>query len=132
MPYFPDRILQHAIMIHLEKIFVESFISQTYNCIKNRGIHKALHKLTVGIRDENSNYCLKLDIHKFYESIDKEILKLKLADKFKDKDLLNLLNNIVDSNPKGIPIGNLLSQYFANFYLNSFDHWIKENKKIKY
>lgn len=131
LPYFPDRIIHHAIMIHLEKIFVASFISQTYNCIKKRGILKGLKRLNKDLHNKEYKYCLKLDVKKFYESIDKEILKKKLRTKFKDVDLLNLLDEIIDSNPKGIPLGNLPSQFFANFYMNSFDHWIKEVKKVQ-
>jgi hypothetical protein len=74
---------------------------------------------------------LKLDIHKFFPSIDNHVLKELLRRKFKDKRLLILLDEIVDSAP-GVPIGNYLSQYFANFYLNYFDHWMKEVKRVKY
>ena len=131
LPYFPDRIVHHAIMNYLEKIFVNSFISQTYNCIKRRGILKGLIQLNKDLKKGEYKYCLKLDIRKFYPSINNEILKKKLRIKFKDKDLLNLLDEIIDSNKRGIPLGNYLSQYFANFYLSSFDHWMKEVKKIK-
>jgi len=78
-----------------------------------------------------SGYYLKLDIQKYYPSINHNILKSLLRKKFKDKDLLELLDNIIDSAP-GCPIGNYLSQYFANFYLTYFDHWLKEQKKVKY
>ncbi|WP_234111753.1 RNA-directed DNA polymerase, partial [Chryseobacterium sp. R2A-55] len=76
-------------------------------------------------------YCLKLDIKKFYPNIDHDILKALLRKKFKDADLLWLLDEIIDSAP-GLPIGNYLSQYLANFYLTYFDHWIKEQLRIKY
>jgi RNA-directed DNA polymerase len=74
--------------------------------------------------------CLKLDIKKFYPSVDHDVLKSLLHGKFKDADLLWLLGEIIDSAP-GIPIGNYLSQYFANFYLTYFDHWIKEVKGVR-
>lgn len=132
LPYYPDRIVHHAIMNILESIFVDSFTKDTYNCIKKRGIHGALNSLTKSLKDETSNlYCLKLDIRKFYPSIDHDILKLLLRRKFKDKDLLWILDEIVDST-KGIPIGNYLSQYFGNFYLNYFDHYIKEELGVKH
>ena len=76
-------------------------------------------------------YCLKLDVRKFYPSINHYVLKKMLRRKFKDADLLWLLDEIIDSAP-GLPIGNYLSQYFANFYLAYFDHWIKEEKRVKY
>lgn len=132
LPYYPDRIVHHAILNVLEPIFVSSFTNNTYSCIKKRGIHKALIDLKEALYDEqNTQYCLKLDINKFYPSINHIILKSLLRKKFKDNDLIYLLDNIIDS-AEGVPIGNYLSQYFANFYLTYFDHWLKENKKAKY
>jgi retron-type reverse transcriptase len=132
LPYYPDRIVHHAAMIPLEKIFVSSFTADTYSCIKGRGIHKALRAVRKALRDEQTTkYCLKLDIKKFYQNIDHDILKQLLRRKIKDSDLLLLLDNVIDS-AQGVPIGNYLSQYFANFYLSYFDHWIKETKKVKY
>lgn len=132
LPYYPDRICHHAIMNILEDIFVKCFVSNTYSCIKNRGIHKALKDLNLGLKDiRNTEYCLKLDIKKFYPSVNKTILKQLLRKKFKDKDLLNLLDEIIDSTVQGLPIGNYLSQYFANFYLTYFDHWLIQNN-VKY
>ena len=80
---------------------------------------------------DNTTYCLKLDIVKFYPNVNHEILKQLLRKKIKDQDLLWLLDEIIESS-EGLPIGNYLSQYFANFYLTYFDHWIKEDLKIKY
>lgn len=131
LPY-RDRIVHWAIMNVLEKTFVNCFTSDTYSCIKGRGIHKCLKNLTKALKDKiNTKYCLKLDIKKYYPSIDKEILKELLKRKFKDDDLLLLLDEIIDSNKDGIPIGNLISQTFGNFYLTYFDHWIKEELRVK-
>lgn len=131
LPYFPDRIAHHAVMNILEPIFVSMFTADTYSCIKGRGIHGALYKLKKALKDiDGTVFCLKMDIRKFYPEIDHDILKALLRRKFKDKDLLWLLDEIVDSAP-GVPIGNYLSQYFANFYLTGFDHWIKEVKGVK-
>ena len=125
LPYYPDRIVHHAIMNILEPIFVKCFTVNTYSCIKGRGILLCLNNLKKALKDkENTKYCLKLDIQKFYPSVDNEILKKLLRKKFKDEDLLNLLDEIIDSS-QGLPIGNYLSQYFANFYLTYFDHYIK-------
>jgi retron-type reverse transcriptase len=132
LPYFPDRITHHAIMNILEPIFMKVFTADSYSCIKGRGIHKASFNLRKALKNvQETEYCLKLDIKKFYPSIDHSILKELLRKKIKDKDLLWLLDEIIDSAP-GLPIGNYLSQYFANFYLTYFDHWVKENLKIKY
>lgn len=131
LPY-RDRIVQHAIMNILEPIFVSVFTADTYSCIKGRGVHLASFKLRKALRDnEGTTYCLKMDIRKFYPSVDNGILKLMLRKKFKDRDLLDLLDVIIDSAP-GLPIGNYLSQYLSNFYLTYLDHWIKEDLGINY
>jgi RNA-directed DNA polymerase len=132
LPYFPDRITHHAVMNIMENIFTSVFTADTYSCIKGRGIHGAHKKIKKVLRDvPGTQYCLKLDIKKFYPNIDHDILKKLLRRKIKDQDLLWLLDEIIDSAP-GLPIGNYLSQYFANFYLAYFDHWIKEEKRVRY
>lgn len=132
LPYYPDRIVHHAIMNKLEPVFTSVFTSNTYSCIKGRGIHGAANALKTALKDVyNTKYCLKLDIKQFYPSINHDILKSLIRRKIKDKDLLWLLDDIIDSGD-GVPIGNYLSQYFANFYLTYFDHWLKEVKKVKF
>lgn len=132
LPYFPDRIVHHAIMNILEPIFVANFTADTYSCIKGKGIHNCADAVKKALKDvPGTMYCLKLDIKKFYPNVNHECLKQLLRKKFKDADLLWLLDEIIDS-ANGVPIGNYLSQYFANFYLSYFDHWIKENKAVKY
>lgn len=132
LPYYPDRIVHHAIMNIMEPIWVSAFIKGTYSCIRKRGIHKALKDVKFALKDEiNTQYCLKLDIRKFYPSIDHDILKTIIRKKIKDKRLLSLLDEIIES-AQGVPIGNYLSQFFANLYLTYLDHWIKEQKKVRY
>ena len=131
LPFFPDRITHHAIMNVLEPLFLSIFTSNTYSCIKGKGIHAAAKDLKNALKDEkNTLFCLKLDIKKFYPSIDHCILKDLLRRKIKDKQLLSLLDEVIDS-AQGVPIGNYLSQYLANFYLTYFDHWIKEIKQVR-
>lgn len=133
LPYYPDRIVHHAIMNIMEPIWTKIFIKHTYSCIKNRGIHKVnfdLRKALINHKDE-TKYCLKLDIKKFYASIDHEVLKEILQKKIKDKKLLQLFEGIIDSTD-GVPIGNYLSQFFANLYLSYLDHWLKEEVKCKF
>lgn len=132
LPFFPDRITHHAIMNVLEPLFVSVFIADTFSCIKGRGIHAAAKAVKRSLNDvENTRYCLKLDIRKFYPSVDHAILKKLIRRKIKDNDLLWLLDEIIDSTD-GLPIGNYLSQYLANFYLTYFDHWLKEEMQVKY
>lgn len=132
LPYYPDRITHHAIMNVLEAVFVSVFTADTYSCIKKRGIHAAANAVKQALKDQpGTQYCLKLDITKFYPTINHDVLKALLRRKIKDADLLWLLDEIIESAP-GLPIGNYLSQYLANFYLTYFDHWLKEVIRVKY
>lgn len=130
LPY-RDRVVQHAVMIPLEQMFVANLTADTYSCIKGRGVHAAGEAIKRALKDiPNTTYCLKLDIRKFYPSVDHDILKQLLRRKIKDKELLGLLDGIIESAP-GIPIGNLLSQHFSNLYLSPLDHWIKEKMCVR-
>lgn len=133
LPYFPDRIAHHAIMNITESLWVKIFIENTYSCIKNRGIHKLAKDLKKVLkRDrEGTKYCLKLDVKKFYPSIDHDVLKEIIRRKIKDVELLMVLDEIIDST-SGVPIGNYLSQFFSNLALSYFDHWLKEEVGVKY
>jgi RNA-directed DNA polymerase len=129
---FRDRVVHHAIMNVLENIWTSVFISHTYSCIKGKGIHGALKHIKRDLRNQaETKYCLKMDIRKFYPSIDHAILKTIVRKKIKDVKLLSLLDGIIESAP-GVPIGNYLSQFLANLYLSYFDHWLKEDKQVKY
>lgn len=131
LPYFPDRIVHHAIMNIMEPIFVSRFTRDTYSCIKGRGIHAAARQVQKSLKDiTGTKYCLKLDIKKFYPNVDHDILKSLIRRKIKDKNLLWLFDEIIDS-ADGLPIGNYLSQYLANYYLTYFDYWVKEELKIR-
>jgi hypothetical protein len=133
LPYYPDRIVHHAVMNILEPIWVSIFTEDTYSCIKNKGVHAAARKVKKALQEdsEGTKYCLKIDIRKFYPSINHDVLKQIIRRKIKDKQLLWLLDEIIDS-AEGVPIGNYLSQYFANLYLSYFDHWLKEEKRVRY
>lgn len=135
LPYFPDRICQWAIMLQIERIIISTFTDFSCAAIPNKGIHYASNLLGKYMKnEEDTTYCLKMDIKKFFPNINHGILKQLLRKKFKDEDLLWLLDEIIDSvhEDSGIPIGNYISQYLANFYLTYFDHWLKEEKKLKY
>lgn len=127
LPYYPDRILHHAIMNVLEPIWISVFTHNTYSSIKKRGIHKCARYVKKIIRKYEGKplYCLKIDIKKFYPSIDHEVLKSIIRKKIKDEDLLWLLDEIIDSTD-GVPIGNYLSQFFANLTLCYLMHNLNE------
>ena len=133
LSYYPHRIVQWAIMNIIEDIMLKNLIIDTYASVRGRGIHLAAKRLRMALNDEeNTQYCLKLDIRKFYPSIDNKVLLEKLKKKFKDPKLIRLLEIIIFSvGEKGQPIGSLWSQFAGNFYLSSLDHWLKEEKKIK-
>lgn len=132
LPY-RDRIVHHAIMNILEPIWVKVFTKDTYACIKKRGVHKAMKAARAAMIEDptGTQYCLKIDIKKFYPSINHGILKQIIRKKIKCKRTLALLDEIIDSAP-GVPIGNYLSQFFANLYLAYFDHQMKEERGVKH
>lgn len=120
LPYYPDRIVHHAIMQVLEPIWKPTLINDTYQSIKGRGPHKAIKKLRRLIIRDGYRYYLKLDLAKYYPSIDNTRLKQVIRKKIKCARTLELLDSIVDS-CVGVPIGNYLSQYLGNIYLNELD-----------
>jgi len=132
LPYFPDRIIHHAIIQVVGDIWVKSFIKSTYACIKGRGIHQCVKKIKEDLRNKDATkYCLKMDVRKFYPSVKHDVMKQIIRKKIKDKEMLWLLDAIIDSEP-GLPIGNYLSQFLGNLYLSELDHIIKEKLHCKY
>jgi hypothetical protein len=130
---FPERVLHHAIMNVCEPVLETYAIHDSYACRKGKGSRKALARTQTLSR--RFNWYLKLDISKYFDSIDHAILMDQLARRFKDRGLLRLFQTLLKTyhtRPgKGMPIGNLISQHLANFYLGGFDHWLKEKLKIR-
>jgi len=128
-----DRIVQHALMNYYDKVFDRHLIYDSYACRTGKGTHKAV--LRSFHYAKSSKYFLKMDVRKYFNSIDHNILKSLLEKIILNKEALNLLYIIIDSNDnlqkKSIPIGNLTSQYFANYYLSFFDHYLKEQIHVK-
>jgi len=133
---FRDRVVHHAICSVIEPIFEKIFISDSYACRKGKGTHAGANRIQMFIRKANKSnrnyYALKCDVSKYFPSVNHEILKQLIKEKIGDKRLLQLLDNIIDSTEKGIPIGNLTSQLFANIYLNKLDEYVKYELKMKY
>jgi len=134
LPYYPDRIVHHAVMQVMQPIWDRQFIHDLYSAIPGKGLHAGSYRLREFLRDtENTQYCLKFDITKFYPSIRPDRLYEIVQRTVKDPDVLWLLADVIFSTPDGgVPIGNYLSQYFSNLYLTPFDHWIKETLGLKY
>lgn len=145
-----DRVVHHALVNVIEPVFERRFIAHSYACRRGKGTHRALAQFRTWAR--SSHYVLKMDIRKFFPSIDHEILKQQMRRNIKDRDVLWLCELIVDcSNAQekvrnffpgddllthlghrcGIPIGNLTSQFCANVYLDALDHFVKERLRIR-
>jgi len=128
-----DRIVQHALMNYYDVVFDRHLIFDSYACRIGKGTHKAI--LRAFHFAKNSGYFLKLDVRKYFNSVDHTILKNLLCKIIMDKKVLAIFNIIIDSDnrfsDKGIPIGNLTSQYFANYYLSGFDHFFKEQLHVR-
>ena len=108
LPYYPDRIVHHAIMNILEPIWVSIFTHNTYSCVKGRGIEGCARHVDKMIRKYKGKplYCLKIDIKKYYPSIKHDVLKRIIRKKIKDKELLWLLDEIIDSVNNTLPVKN--------------------------
>ena len=131
---FKDRVVHHACMLVLLPIWTKKFTRDTYNCLRGRGTHGFVRNVKKVIRMDKvgTRFVLQMDVHHFYESLDHETLKRLLRWTIKDKKLLRLLYQIIDTEANGVPIGNYLSQFFATLYLTQFDHYVKEVLKAKY
>ena len=136
-----DRLLHHAIYRQLYPFFDKTFISDSFSCRLNKGTHKALKKFQEmggAVSKNNTKTCwiLKCDIKKFFASVDQNILIQILHEYICDNDIIILLEKVIKSfaiTPgKGLPLGNLTSQLFANVYMNVFDQYIKHNLRIKH
>jgi len=147
---FIDRVVHHALMNIINPIFEKSLIFDTYANRVGKGTHRAIKRYQYFLRQ--NDFVLKCDIKKYFQTIDHEILKTILRKKIADSNAIWLLDKIIDNSvnqidiqlffpgddlfvnferKKGLPIGNLTSQYFANYYLNSFDHFVKEKLGCK-
>jgi RNA-directed DNA polymerase len=142
---FRDRVVHHAVMQVIEPLLDGTFITDTYACRKGKGVHAAVDRYQAWA--QTYRYVLKIDIQQYFPSIDHAVLKEKLRRRIRDARVLDLLDRIIDSSPRnatalqyfpgdnllspldrrtGLPIGNLTSQFFANLYLDDFDHYIKQ------
>ena len=131
LPFFPDRIIHHALMRVIEPIWQGLFIANSYACIKGRGLHSGSRKTMEYVR--RYKYCLKMDISKFYPSVDHGILYGIVQRKIKCAGTLWLLREIIYSVPggKNIPIGNYTSQWLGNLYLNELDQFLKHEHRVQ-
>lgn len=129
---FRDRVVHHAVVSVLEPIYERSFIHDSYATRKGKGAHAAVFQAQRYLR--RNEWFFKTDIHKYFDSIRHDILLERIRHKIKDRRLLDLVERILSNGGAvgtGLPIGNLTSQFFANVYLDGFDHWVKERLQVK-
>lgn len=131
LPFYPDRIIQHALMNVIAPLWDKMFIDTSYSCREGKGQHKGVKKCAEYVR--KYAYCLQGDISKFYPSIVHDILMRIVKRKIKCKGTLWLIEVIVRSFPdrKNVPIGNYTSQWFGNLYMNEVDKLVKQHFHIK-
>ena len=147
---FRDRVIHHALCNIIEPIFEKSFIYDSYANRKGKGTHAAIRrfdefkrkvsgngKLLPNAKNKNQvyGYVLKCDIKHYFDSVDHEVMMQIISRKIKDEKVLRLIEKILENHSnkdngsahaaKGMPIGNLTSQFFANVYLNELDHFVK-------
>lgn len=131
-PCFTERVLHHAIMNVCEPVFERWLIADTFACRQGKGRLKAVERALQFSR--RYPFFLKLDIRRYFESISHDVLESKLGRLFKDRPLLELFSRVVrayQASPgRGLPIGALTSQHFANFYLGWFDRHVKERLRV--
>ncbi|MCI7330223.1 MAG: reverse transcriptase/maturase family protein [Selenomonadaceae bacterium] len=134
-PCVRDRIAQHAICRVIEPLFDKKFIYDLYSGRRGKGPLAAARRVQCYLRQEGAAYVLQGDIRHYYPSIDHTLLKHLLRGTIKDARLLICLDRIIDSYEaeagKGLPLGALLSQLFANLYLSEFDHYLKETLHVR-
>lgn len=140
-PHYRDKIVQLAMNEILKDIFNPSFIRDSYACIEEKGTHKAVEQVQKNLKKGyweygEEAYIVKVDVRKFFYTIDRDLLKRIYRKKIKDNDVLWILDEIIDSGAEvdevGLPLGNTLSQLCANVYMNELDQYCKRYLGYKY
>lgn len=140
---FRDRVLQHALCAIIEPLFDRKFIFDSYACRVNKGTHAGVKRVTEFLTRASNKwenpYCLKADIRKFFASIKQNTLLSIIKRTIACEDTLWLINDILtswansdDLDPRGLPLGNLTSQLWANVYLDQLDHYVKEVLQVPF
>lgn len=130
--FYPDQIIHHALCQVIMPAMTRGMYKYCSGSVKKRGMLYAstyIRKQLVK-RPKQTRWYVKLDVTKYYDHVNHDVLKSKFRRVIKDPNVLALMDEIVDSVPSGLPIGNYTSQWFANFYLQDFDHYVKEQLRI--
>ena len=134
-PFYPDRIYQRLMMDSVKDKFLDKFIDNTFSSIKGRGLMNCKDAIEDIIKKSPNWYYINIDVRKYFESIDHEILKNKLRDLDIDEKILGMHFKSIDKHKKGVAIGCYPSQYYANLYLSDFDYlmmWVTSGKYVRY
>ena len=129
--FFPDQVIHWAVVTPLQPVMSRGTYAHAAGGTPGRGAHQIIKTCQKWIKEDlkNTKYILKLDVRKFYQSVDNTILKQMLRRVLKDPDTLWLLDQIIDSS-KGLPIGNYTSVWLSDFYMQGIDNFIKQDLKI--
>lgn len=132
--FFPDQIVHWALMLQINPVLMRGMYAHTCGSVPGRGQAHGQKYLRRWLNRDHkrTKYCLKMDISKFYQNVNHGILKGMFRRVIKDQEALWLIDRIIDSGPSGLPIGNYTSQWFANFFLQGLDHFIKQQLGVKY
>lgn len=131
-PYFEDRIVHHALLIAIQRHIERKFYRHSYACQKGKGVHAASLKLSSWIRNPEMRFYLKLDISKFFYSIQHEKLEVLIREYVGCEETLKLLSLFYRSESGvGLPLGNVTSQLLANMFLTQLDNFVKRELKAK-
>lgn len=127
-PNLKDHIIHWMVILATKEPLTRGMYEHSYGSIPKRGIEGARKTVQRWVRhDRKTKYFVKLDIRKFYPNVDQEKLKAKFRSVIKDEQMLKVMDEVVSCVPKGLPIGTYTSQWFANFYLQDFDHHIAQD-----
>lgn len=137
-PYFRDRVIHRSLHNTLEPVFEKRFIYDSYACRLGKGTHRAVDRLQYFMREKENSYYLKCDIRGYFDSVDHRVLREEISRKVDDEGIDWLVSKLLEDyssdvgEGKGMPIGTLYSQLFANIYLDRFDHFVKQSLGVSY
>lgn len=130
--FYPDQIIHWALMLVLEPVITKGMYRYSCGSVPNRGGMEAKRFVERALKDTSVRYVAQLDISKFFNNVKPDILLSLFRRKIKDERLLSLIQKVLENGGDCLPIGYYTSQWFSNFYLETFDHYVKETLKIKY
>ena len=134
-PSFRDSVIYHAVIIALEPYLINRFYFYSLGSIPGKGPWVGLNNLQSKLKDnrKKTKYCLQIDVRKFYDTIPRDLLMQRFGRRIKDQQFLWLLSVIISEQPgNGLPLGAYTSGWFANFYLDPIDHFLKQEIKVEH